>query len=52
MDSSDISTANGLPCVFEKYELFQNNNWETVENGIPKNRDRIRFQISHSETKE
>lgn len=52
MDSSNISTANGLPCVFEKYELFQNNNWETVENGIPKNRDRIRFQISHSETKE
>ena len=52
MDSSDISTANGLPCVFEKYELFQNNNWETVENGIPKNRDRTRFQISHSETKE
>lgn len=43
MDSCDISNANGLPCAFEKYELFQNGEWRTVENGIPTNSDRIRF---------
>jgi hypothetical protein len=44
MDSSNITTANGLPCAFEQYELFQNGEWKTVENGIPTNKDRIRFQ--------
>lgn len=44
MDSSDITTANGLPCAFEKYELFKNDNWITIEEGIPTNKDRIKFQ--------
>lgn len=44
MNSSDIATANGLPCAFEKYELFKSGKWETVVNGIPKNTDRIRFE--------
>ena len=43
MDSSDIATANGVPCAFEEYELFRNGKWEKVTNAIPTNKDRIRF---------
>jgi murein DD-endopeptidase MepM/ murein hydrolase activator NlpD len=43
MDSSDILTANGLPCAFGKYEVFQNGGWKKVVNGIPTDKDRIRF---------
>lgn len=43
MDSGDIATANGLPFAFEQYELFKNGTWEKVNNGIPTNKDRIRF---------
>lgn len=43
MDSSDIATANGLPFAFEQYEIFKNGLWEKVNNGIPTNKDRIRF---------
>jgi hypothetical protein len=43
MDSCDISTANGLPCAFEQYEIFQDGEWKKVVNGIPTNKDRIRF---------
>jgi hypothetical protein len=43
MDSSDILTANGLPCAFEQYEVFQNGGWKKVVNGIPTDKDRIRF---------
>lgn len=43
MDSRSVATANGLPCAFEEYELFKNNKWEKVTNGIPTNKDRIRF---------
>lgn len=46
MDSCDIASANGLPCAFEQYELFQNGEWKSVENGIPTNSDRIRFEKS------
>lgn len=41
--SCDIATANGLPCAFEEYEIFQNGEWKTVTNEIPTNKDRIRF---------
>lgn len=44
MDSSDISIANGLPCAFEEYELFKNNTWQKVTEGIPANKDRIRYR--------
>lgn len=44
MDSSDIVTANGLPCAFENYELLKNGSWEKITNGIPTSNDRIRFQ--------
>ena len=43
MDSSNIATANGLPCAFEEYELFQNGAWEKVINGIPTDKDRIKY---------
>ncbi len=51
MDSCDIATANGLPCAFEEYEIFQKGEWKTVANEIPTNKDRIRFQTINSETK-
>ncbi|MBD7985734.1 M23 family metallopeptidase [Sporosarcina sp. Sa2YVA2] len=44
MDSLDLATANGLPFAFEQYELFKNGKWVQVNNGIPTNKDRIRFQ--------
>lgn len=43
MDSSDISVANGVPCAFEQYEIFRDNEWKIIENGIPTDKDRIRF---------
>lgn len=43
MDSDDISKANGLPCAFTEYEIFKNGKWEKIFNGIPTNKDRIRF---------
>ncbi len=43
MDSPDPITAKGVPCCFREYELYHHNNWIKVENGIPKNKDRIRF---------
>lgn len=43
MDSCDMSTANGLPCAFEQYEVFQDGEWKKVVNGIPTDKDRIRF---------
>lgn len=46
MDSSDIATANGLPCAFEQYEVFQDGAWKIVVNGIPTHKDRIKFQKS------
>jgi hypothetical protein len=43
MDNSDIAAANGLPCAFERYEVFQHGKWQQVFNGIPTDKDRIRF---------
>lgn len=44
MDSCDLSTAKGLPCAFAQYEVFQDGAWKTVTDGIPTNKDRIRFE--------
>ena len=49
MDSSDIATANGLPCAFEQYEVLRNGEWQVVNNGIPTDKDRIRFISDLSE---
>lgn len=44
MDSPNPKDANGLPCVFETYEIWRQRTWETVYNEIPKATDRIRFR--------
>lgn len=43
MDSGDILSARGLPCAFEQYEVFKDGEWRKVYNGIPADKDRIRF---------
>ncbi len=43
MDGPDAMNAKGIPCCFREYELYDNNRWIRVENGIPKNKDRVRF---------
>ncbi|MCJ7620707.1 MAG: M23 family metallopeptidase [Anaerolineae bacterium] len=44
MDNSDLRTARGIPCGFEEYEVFKDNIWKRVRNGIPTNRQRISFE--------
>ena len=41
-DSSDITCSNGLPCAFERYEVLREGTWETVQHGIPTDKERIR----------
>lgn len=43
MDSSNFVNSHGIPCVFEKYDIYQDGIWETVYNQIPSENDRIRF---------
>ncbi len=43
MDSSNMLSAKGLPCAFEQYESFKEGEWRKVYNGIPTDKDRIRF---------
>jgi len=43
MDSSDIANSQGIPCVFEQYDVYENGAWKTVYNQIPSETDRIRF---------
>ncbi|MEQ8174599.1 MAG: M23 family metallopeptidase [Syntrophomonadaceae bacterium] len=43
MDSNDLLSAQGIPCAFEQYELYQDGEWETVFNCVPSDKDRIRF---------
>lgn len=43
MDSDDIKNANGIPCRFEEYEVYQNGIWEKVFHQIPSSDARIRF---------
>lgn len=45
MDRLDITSANGLPCAFKRYEVYREGKWQKEENGIPTNRDRIRFDF-------
>jgi len=35
--------AKGVPRVFEKYEVFHEGQWKTVENSVPSDKDIIRF---------
>lgn len=43
IDSSSMLSAKGIPCAFEQYELYQDGEWKTVYEGVPSDRDRIRF---------
>lgn len=43
MDSSNLLSAKGIPCAFEQYESCQDGAWKTVYNGVPSDKDRIRF---------
>jgi hypothetical protein len=45
MDSPDPLTAKGVPCCFREYELYVNSHWIKIKEGIPKNKDRIRFKM-------
>lgn len=42
MDRPDPWKAQGIPCCFRDYEVFQDGNWRPVQNGIPKASERIR----------
>jgi hypothetical protein len=42
MDHPDPLQAQGLPCCFREYEVFQDGSWRPIQNGIPKDTERIR----------
>jgi len=42
MDHPDPRKAKGVPCCFRSYEVFQNETWRPVQNGVPRATDRIR----------
>ena len=44
MDNTDLLKAKGIPCVFEKYDIFQDGHWQTITNGVPTDKDLIRFK--------
>jgi murein DD-endopeptidase MepM/ murein hydrolase activator NlpD len=43
MDSENMNIAKGIPCAFERYDLYQQGEWKPVYNGVPSSKDRIRF---------
>jgi murein DD-endopeptidase MepM/ murein hydrolase activator NlpD len=47
MDSPDLMTAKGVPCAFRAYEVLRDGSWESVENGVPRKVDRIRYQAAN-----
>ncbi|MFN2168312.1 MAG: M23 family metallopeptidase, partial [Anaerolineae bacterium] len=42
MDHQDPRQAQGIPCSFRDYEVLREGAWHPVQNGIPKDTDRIR----------
>ena len=42
MDHPDPYQAQGLPCCFRDYEVFDSGAWRPVQNGIPKATERLR----------
>jgi len=42
MDDQDLRRAQGIPCCFREYEVLREGSWHLVQNGIPKDTDRIR----------
>ena len=43
--SADLLTSNGVPCAFRAYEVERDGAWESVRDGIPGKRQRIRSQV-------
>ena len=41
MNSPNLMKAEGLPCCFKNYQVYNHGNWEPIENGIPGKRERI-----------
>jgi len=46
MDRSDLLRAKGIPCAFERYDVFQSGEWKPVYERVPSDKDRIRFNAS------
>ena len=42
MDDPDPLAANGLPCVFRRYERFVDGEWKSTENDAPRRLERFR----------
>jgi len=42
MDHLDPWKAQGIPCSFREYEVFDKGAWRLVQNGMPKATERIR----------
>jgi murein DD-endopeptidase MepM/ murein hydrolase activator NlpD len=47
MDSPELMTAKGVPCAFRAYEVLRDGSWESVENGVPRKVDRIRYEAAN-----
>ena len=45
MNSKDYRVAQGIPFVFESYEVKQNNEWIRVHNVLPTAKELIRYEI-------
>lgn len=43
MDRSDLLSAKGIPCAFERYDLLQDGEWKTGYERVPSDKDRIRL---------
>lgn len=43
MTSENLETAEGLPFVFEEYETYDGEKWQTVTNSLPAEKERVRF---------
>ncbi|MDV2990019.1 MAG: M23 family metallopeptidase [Dehalogenimonas sp.] len=43
MDNPDLIQAQGIPCAFREYEVFCNTQWNTIRDGVPSDKDRIRL---------
>jgi murein DD-endopeptidase MepM/ murein hydrolase activator NlpD len=44
MDSSDTAYAKGIPCAFERYDVYKDDKWKTEYRRVPSDKDRIRFK--------
>lgn len=43
MNGPDLHAASGVPCVFESYDAYCDDNWRSVTDGMPGRFERIRF---------